>query len=65
VSAIGGGATHWNQLIPVYVLPGLVGAGLAAVAYDLVAKPRRIERPIHEAVTTPDAVPAQSAAAAR
>ena len=35
VSAIGGGATHWNQLIPVYVLPGLVGAGLAAFVYDV------------------------------
>jgi glycerol uptake facilitator protein len=65
VSAIGSGTTHWNQLIPVYVLPGLVGAALAAVTYDLVAKPRRIERPIHEAVTTPDTVPAPSAAAAR
>ena len=65
ISAIGNGTTHWNQLIPVYVLPGLVGAGLAAVAYDLLAKPRRIERPIHDAVNTPDAVPAPSAAAAR
>src|SRR3954463_13019189 len=37
VSAIGGGATHWNQLIPVYVLPGLAGAGLAAVLYDVLA----------------------------
>ena len=45
VSAIGGGATHWDQLIPVYVLPGLVGAGLAALAYDFLAKPRKIERP--------------------
>src|SRR3982750_1955921 len=42
ISAIGNGTTHWNQLIPVYVLPGVVGAGLAAVAYDLIAKPRRI-----------------------
>jgi glycerol uptake facilitator protein len=64
VSAIGGGTTHWNQLIPVYVLPGLVGAGLAAVSYDLVAKPRKVERPIRDAVTTPDTVPAPSAAAA-
>ena len=65
VSAIGGGATHWNQLIPVYVLPGLVGAGLAAVLYDVLATPRKVARPIHEAVTTPDPVPAHSAAAAR
>ena len=28
VSAIGGGATHWNQYLPVYLLPGLVGSGL-------------------------------------
>src|SRR5881275_1188950 len=39
VSALGGGATHWNQLIPVYVLPGLLGSGLAAVLYDLLATP--------------------------
>src|SRR3954467_13712904 len=30
VSAIGGGVTHWGQLVPVYILPGLVGAGAAA-----------------------------------
>jgi glycerol uptake facilitator protein len=54
ISAIGNGTTHWNQLIPVYVLPGLVGAGLAAVAYDLLAKPRTIETPIREAVSHPD-----------
>jgi glycerol uptake facilitator protein len=54
VSAFGGGVTHWAQLIPVYVLPGLVGAGLAAFAYDFLAEPRRVARPIKEAVTTPD-----------
>jgi glycerol uptake facilitator protein len=57
VSAIGGGATHWNQLIPVYVLPGLVGSGLAAVAYDFLATPRRVVEPIHDAVTHPDPAP--------
>jgi glycerol uptake facilitator protein len=61
VSAIGGGATHWNQLIPVYVLPGLAGSALAAFAYDFLATPRLQERPIREAVTTPD--PADYAAA--
>jgi glycerol uptake facilitator len=65
ISAIGGGVTHWAQLIPVYVLPGLVGAGLAAVVYDVLATPRKVERPIREAVTTPDTVPAPSAAATR
>jgi glycerol uptake facilitator protein len=54
VSAIGGGATHWSQLVPVYLLPGLVGAGLAAIVYDLVAEPRRVARPIQEAVSTPE-----------
>jgi glycerol uptake facilitator protein len=63
VSAVGGGATHWDQLIPVYVLPGLVGAGAAAISYDLLAKPRRIARPIREAVDNPDPVPVETAAA--
>src|SRR3954463_3837789 len=51
VSAIGGGATHWGQLIPVYVLPGLLGSGLAAYVYDYLANPRIVEEPIEEAVT--------------
>jgi glycerol uptake facilitator protein len=54
VSAIGGGATHWNQLIPVYVLPGLAGSALAAFAYDFMTKPRLVEMPISEAVSHPD-----------
>jgi glycerol uptake facilitator protein len=61
VSAIGGGATHWNQLLPVYIVPGLVGSGVAAVAYDFLAKPRLLARPIKEAVTHPD--PAREPAA--
>jgi glycerol uptake facilitator protein len=51
VSAIGGGPTHWAQLVPVYVLPGLAGAGLAAFVYDFLAEPRKVERPIKTAVT--------------
>jgi glycerol uptake facilitator protein len=56
VSAIGDGATHWNQLIPVYILPGMVGAALAAVLYDVMATPRKVTAPIREAVTHPDPV---------
>jgi glycerol uptake facilitator protein len=41
-------------MIPVYVLPGLAGAGVAAFVYDYLATPRRVERPIAEAVTHPD-----------
>jgi hypothetical protein len=43
------------------VLPGLVGAGLAALVYDFVATPRKIARPIAEAVTTSDATPREAA----
>ena len=53
VSALGGGVTHWNQLIPVYILPGLVGSALAAFAYDFMTKPRLVETPIREAVSHP------------
>jgi glycerol uptake facilitator protein len=61
VTAIGGGPTQWAQLIPVYVLPGLAGAAIAAVAYDFLSTPRRIVAPIKEAVTTPDATPREAA----
>jgi glycerol uptake facilitator protein len=54
VSAIGGGATHWNQYLPVYLLPGLVGSGIAAVTYDYLSTPRRRVQPIERAVTHPD-----------
>jgi glycerol uptake facilitator protein len=54
VSALGGGPTHWDQLLPVYIVPGLVGSGIAALAYDFLAKPRLIEEPIIDAVTQPD-----------
>ena len=54
VSAIGGGATHWNQYLPVYLLPGLVGAGVATVTYDYLATPRQRMMPIEQAVTHPD-----------
>jgi glycerol uptake facilitator protein len=54
ISAIGNGATFWNQLVPVYIVPGLVGAALAAFVYDLLATPRIVARPIADAVTHPD-----------
>ena len=62
VSALGNGKTFWDQLLPVYVLPGLVGSGVAAVAYDFLAKPRLIVRPVVEAVTHPDPGPREPAA---
>jgi glycerol uptake facilitator len=54
VSALGGGVTHWGQLVPVYILPGLVGGALAAFVYDFLAEPRKVTAPIKTAVTHPD-----------
>lgn len=54
VLGLGDGATTWSQIIPVYVLPGLVGAAVAAFLYDFLATPRIVERPIKQAVTRPD-----------
>ena len=62
VSALGNGSTFWDQLLPVYILPGLIGAGVAAVAYDFLAKPRLVEMPVAEAVTHPDPGPREPAA---
>ena len=61
VLAIGGGTTHWNQIIPVYLLPGFVGAAAAAFAYDFLATPRKRVQPIESAVTHPDPVEALAA----
>jgi glycerol uptake facilitator protein len=63
ISSIGNGTTHWNQLIPVYVLPGLAGAMLAAFIYDFIAEPRKVVRPIKEAVSHNDSVAGDRVAA--
>ena len=62
VQAIAGGTTYWAQYIPVYLIPGLVGAALASFVYDYLANPRHVEQPIEEAVTHEEA-PAHVAAA--
>jgi glycerol uptake facilitator protein len=54
VQAIAGGSTFWTQYLPVYLIPGLVGAAGAALLYDFLASPRPVERPIREAVTHED-----------
>jgi glycerol uptake facilitator protein len=54
VSSLKSGVTHWNQLLPVYILPGLIGSALAAFTYDFIAHPRIVKRPIADAVTHPD-----------
>src|SRR2546425_998964 len=52
--AIAGGTTFWTQYVPVYLIPGLVGAAAAAFLYDFLANPRLVARPIVEAVTHDD-----------
>jgi glycerol uptake facilitator protein len=42
VTTIGGGETEWGDL-PLYIVGPLAGGGLAAVAYDMVARPRAVE----------------------
>src|SRR2546429_366730 len=39
VATIGSGTTHWAQYVPVYLVPGLVGAALAALTYDWLNTP--------------------------
>jgi len=63
ISAIAGGPTHWVQYIPVYLVPGFVGAAAAAYLYDFLANPRLVEYPIKEAVSHADSAPSASAAA--
>jgi glycerol uptake facilitator protein len=56
VQAIAGGATFWTQYVPVYLIPGLVGAAGAAFLYDFLANPRLVQEPVIEAVSHEDAV---------
>jgi glycerol uptake facilitator protein len=63
VQAIAGGTTFWTQYLPVYLVPGFVGAALALFLYDFLANPRLVERPIQAAVTREEREPAQTAAA--
>jgi len=59
VQSIDGSHTHnWLKQLGAYIPANLLGATLAAFAYDLVAKPRRVTRPIREAVTEADRVEA-------
>jgi glycerol uptake facilitator protein len=54
VSTIHGGVHNWTQQFLAYVPANLVGAAVAVFAYDWLANPRKVVRPIKEAVTEPD-----------
>src|SRR5438445_306276 len=54
VSTIHGGVHNWTQQLLAYIPANLIGAATAVFAYDWLATPRRVARPIQEAVTEPD-----------
>jgi glycerol uptake facilitator protein len=54
VTTIHGGVHNWTQQFLAYIPANLIGAALACFAYDWMATPRKIVRPIQEAVTEPD-----------
>ena len=54
VTTIHGGVHNWTQQFLAYIPANLIGAALAVFAYDWMATPRKVVRPIQEAVTEPD-----------
>jgi glycerol uptake facilitator protein len=44
VTTIGGGDTTWGDL-PAYVIGPVVGGVLAALAYDVITRPREFDEP--------------------
>jgi glycerol uptake facilitator protein len=50
----GSDAHNWIKAFGAYIPANLIGATIAAFAYDLIATPRRVVRPIQESVTEPD-----------
>ena len=64
VSELGGGTTDWNQFLPVYVLPSVVGGGLAIVVYDLLNTPRSRVRSVSRGTTIGDEAIERDAVAA-
>jgi glycerol uptake facilitator protein len=54
VTVHGEAAHNWLQQLFAYIPANLAGAAVACFAYDWMATPRRLARPIKEAVTEPD-----------
>jgi glycerol uptake facilitator protein len=61
VTTVHGGVHNWTQQLLAYIPANLIGATAAVLAYDWLATPRRIVRPIQEAVTEPDRADGQVA----
>jgi glycerol uptake facilitator protein len=60
VSDLNGSFHNWTEQLFAYIPANLAGATIAAFAYDWIAKPRLVERPIKAAVTEPDRAAAVS-----
>ena len=54
VADLNGGFHNWTEQLFAYIPANLIGAVVAAVTYDAIATPRKVARPIKEAVTEPD-----------
>ena len=54
VSDLNGSFHNWTEQLFAYIPANLAGAAIAAFAYDWIAKPRIVARPIKQAVTEPD-----------
>src|SRR5438093_641701 len=54
VTTVHGGVHNWTQQFLAYIPANLIGAALAVFAYDWMATPRKVVRPIQDAVTEPD-----------
>jgi glycerol uptake facilitator protein len=50
----GSGAHNWLKFLGAYLPADIAGATIAAFVYDVMATPRRVVRPIREAVSEPD-----------
>ena len=60
LQTVDGAHTHnWIKAFGAYIPANLIGATLAAFAYDWIATPRKVFRPIKEAVTEPDRAPVE------
>jgi glycerol uptake facilitator protein len=54
ISDLNGGFHNWAEQLFAYIPANLVGAAVGAFAYDAIATPRKVARPIKESVTEPD-----------
>jgi glycerol uptake facilitator len=54
VTTLHGGVHNWLQQLLAYIPANLIGATVAVLAYDWMATPRKVIRPIKDAVTEPD-----------